>query len=181
MQLTNYFLISSPNLNDQVFGNSLVYICEHDQKGAMGLIINKPFPKENLNLILKETGLINLKPLPNIYLGGPVGMNNGFFLHTSKYSTKGTQQISNELSITSNNIVIDDLVKGIGPKKYRFSLGYTGWDKNQLDKEVENGDWLLIPSSSKLIFNTPDEKKWNEASSELGVNIMNITGNTGLA
>ena len=97
MQLTNYFLISSTNLNDQIFGHSLIYICEHDNKGAMGLIINKPFPKENLNLILKETGLINLKPLPNIYLGGPVGMNNGFFLHTSKYFTQGTQQISNKL------------------------------------------------------------------------------------
>ena len=181
MQLTNYFLISSPHLNDQVFGNSLIYICEHDQKGAMGFIINKPFPKDNLNLILKETGLINLNPLPKIYLGGPVGLNNGFFIHTSKYSTKGTQQISNELSITSNNIVVDDLANGIGPKKFRFSLGYTGWDKNQLDKEVENGDWLLMPSSSKLIFNIPDEKKWNKASSELGVNIMNITGNTGLA
>ena len=94
MKLTNYFLISSPHLNDQVFGHSLIYICEHDTKGALGFIINKPFPKENLTPILKETGLINLNPLPNIYLGGPVGINNGFFLHTSKYSIKGTQKIS---------------------------------------------------------------------------------------
>ena len=181
MKLTNYFLISSPNLDDQLFEHSLIYICEHDNKGAMGLIINKPFPKENLNLILEETGLINLKPLPNIYLGGPVGMNNGLFLHTSKYYTQGTQQISNELSITSNNIVINDLSKGIGPKNFRFSLGYTGWDKDQLDKEVENGDWLLMPSSSKLIFKIPDEKKWSKASSQFGVDLMNISGNTGFA
>ena len=181
MQLKDYFIISSSHLNDQVFGHSLIYICEHDNKGAMGLIINKPFPKKNLNLILKETGLINLKPLPSIYLGGPVGMNNGFFLHTSKYFTKGTQKISNNLSITSNNSVIDDLSNGIGPKNYRFSLGYTGWDKDQLDKEIENGDWLLMPSSSKLIFNTPDDKKWDKVSSLLGVDIMNITGNTGFA
>ena len=181
MNLTNYFLISSPNLNDHIFGHSLVYICEHDNNGAMGLIINKPFPQENLNIILKETGLIDLKPLPNIYLGGPVGMNNGLFLHTSKYSTKGTQKISNEISITSNNSVIHDLSNGIGPENFRFSLGYTGWDKKQLDTEVENGDWLLMPASSQLIFNIPDEKKWHKASSEFGVDITNIHGNAGFA
>ena len=147
----------------------------------MGLIINKPFPEKNLNLILNETGLINLKPLPTIYLGGPVGMNNGFFLHTSKYSTKGTQQISNELSITSNNNVITDIAKGKGPKEFRFSLGYTGWGKGQLDNEIKNGDWLLMPSSLKFIFNIPDEKKWGKISSELGVDITNISANTGFA
>ena len=181
MNLTNYFLISSPNLNDQVFGQSLIYICEHDNNGAMGLIINKPFPKNNLNIILKQTGLINLKPLPNVYLGGPVGITNGFFLHTSQYSSKGTQQISNDLSITSNNIIVNDLKNGIGPNYFRFSLGYTGWDKNQLNNEVENGDWLLMPASKKLIFNIPDEKKWDTASSQFGVDIMNISGNTGFA
>ena len=76
---------------------------------------------------------------------------------------------------------VDDLSNGLGPENYRFCLGYTGWDKNQLDKEIENGDWLLMPSSSKLIFNTPDEKKWSKASSKLGVDIMNIGGNAGFA
>ena len=181
MQLTNNFLISSPHLDDQIFGQSLIYICEHNKQGAMGLIINKPFPEEKTNTILKETGLINLNPLPNIYLGGPVGINNGFFLHNSTYTIEGTQQISNNLSITSNLQVIEDLSSGIGPKNYRFSLGYTGWDKNQLNEEIENGDWLLMPASLKLIFNTPDNKKWDKASLELGVDIMNISGNTGFA
>ena len=181
MNLTNFFLISSPNLNDNIFNHSLIYICEHDNNGAMGLIINKPFPQENLTLILEETGLIDLKPLPNIYLGGPVGINNGLFLHNSQYNIEGTQKISNEISITSNNLVVDDLSKGIGPKKFRFSLGYTGWAKGQLDKELENGDWLLMPASSQLIFNIPDEQKWLNASSQFGVDIMNISGNAGLA
>ena len=181
MKLTNYFLISNSNITDNVFNQSLIYICDHGNKGAMGLIINKPFPKDNMNLILKETGLINIKPMPNIYFGGPVGINNGFFLHSSTYATKGTQQISNKLSITSNNNIVDDLENGVGPKNFRFSLGYTGWESNQLDKEVENGDWLLMPSSSKLIFHIPDEKKWDKLSLELGVNIMNISGNTGFA
>ncbi len=181
MNLKNHFLISSSHLKDQVFGQSIVYVCEHDNNGAMGFIINKPFPNDNLDIILNETGLINLNPLPNIYLGGPVGMNNGFFIHNSKYKTNGTQKISKNISITSNNKVIDDLANGMGPNKYRFSLGYTGWDKGQLNKEIENGDWLIMPASSKLIFNIPDNKKWDKISSEFGMDLMDITGNTGFA
>ena len=77
--------------------------------------------------------------------------------------------------------IVNDLKNGIGPTYFRFSLGYTGWDKNQLNNEVENGDWLLMPASKKLIFNIPDEKKWDTASSQFGVDIMNISGNTGFA
>ena len=181
MKLKNHILISSSHLEDQVFGRSIIYICEHDKNGAMGFIINKPFPEKNLKLILNETGLNKLEPHPNIYLGGPVGINNGFFIHSSKYSTKGTQKISKTISITSNNKVIDDLTNGTGPTKYQFSLGYAGWDKNQLDKEIENGDWFIMPASSKLIFNTPVNKKWETVTSEFGVDLVQITGNTGFA
>jgi putative transcriptional regulator len=168
-------------LEDQVFGKSIVYICEHDKNGAMGFLINKPFPEKNLKLILQETGLSKLEPHPNIYLGGPVGINNGFFIHTSKYYTEGTQKISKTISITSNLNVIDDLANGLGPNKYRFSLGYAGWDKGQLDQEIENGDWFIMPATSKLIFNTPDSKKWDTVSSEFGIDLVEITGNTGFA
>ena len=181
MKFTNYFLLSMPHMDDLIFGRSIIFICEHDNKGAMGLIINKPFQSNKVNSILKKVGLDILQPNPNIYFGGPVGINNGFFLHTSKYSIDGTFQISDKLSLTSNNLMINDINQGKGPKKYQFSLGYTGWKKDQLDKEVENGDWLVFPSSSKLIFDIPDEKKWNMASSELGIDIMNITGKTGIA
>ena len=89
--------------------------------------------------------------------------------------------LSINLPKINSNQFLEDIAKGIGPKKFRFSLGYTGWGKGQLDKEIENGNWLLMPSSSKLIFNTPDEKKWGKISSELGVDITNISGNTGFA
>ena len=181
MNLKNHILISSSHLEDQLFGKSIVYICEHDKNGAMGFLINKPFPEKNLKLILQETGLSKLEPHPNIYLGGPVGINNGFFIHTSKYYTEGTQKISKTISITSNLNVIDDLANGLGPNKYRFSLGYAGWDKGQLDQEIENGDWFIMPATSKLIFNTPDSKKWDTVSSEFGIDLVEITGNTGFA
>lgn len=181
MNFSNYFLISMPHMADNLFGKSLIYMCEHDEKGAMGFIVNKPFPNNKMEAILQQTGLHNILPHPDIYFGGPVNLNNGFFLHNSKYSIEGTHQISDDLSITSNNSVIKDIENGKGPDNYRFSLGYTGWSAGQLNKEVENGDWLVMPSSKKIIFETPDEKKWEKAAKEYGIDILNLSGQSGLA
>ena len=181
MNLTNHLLISMPHLSDQIFGKSLIYVCEHDDNGAMGIIINKPFPLKKDNNILKQMGLNKIIPLPNIYFGGPVEIHHGLFLHNSTYETQGTHQISNSISITSSNTVIDDISNGNGPQNYRFLLGYSGWSAGQINKEVENGDWLAIPASSNLIFETPDRQKWDEACQIIGVNIMNISGSAGLS
>ena len=170
-----------PHLEDQIFGRSLIYMCEHDEKGAMGLIVNKPFPVDKADLILEKIGLNKISPNPGIYFGGPVGINNGFFLHQSTYTTEGTHQISDNLSITSNNSVIEDIEKGIGPDDFRFSLGYAGWAEGQLNKEVENGDWLVMPSSTDFIFDTPDDQKWRKVAMQFGIDIMNVSGNTGIA
>ncbi len=170
-----------PHMADQIFGRSLIYICEHDEKGAMGLIINKPFPNDKAELILEKTGLNKISPNPGIYLGGPVDINNGFFLHQSTYNTKGTHQISDNLSITSNNSVIEDITNGQGPEQFRFSLGYAGWGEGQLNREVENGDWLVMPSNQEIIFNLPDEQKWRQAALQFGIDIMDVSGNTGIA
>jgi putative transcriptional regulator len=111
-KFSNNFLLSMPNLNDSVFGESLIYICDHNKSGAMGIIINKPMPEKNIKNILKETSLEQLKPKIKIYFGGPVDLGVGMFLHSHGYKTKGTINISRSIENGHWLLVptIDDLI-----------------------------------------------------------------------
>ena len=173
---SNNFLLSMPHLNESVFSESLIYICTHDNSGAMGIIINKPIETKNIQNILKETGLNQLKREIEIYLGGPVDVEIPIFLHDKKYQTTNTLSISKTVSMSSNIDIIEDIKKGTGPDKFKFMLGYSGWGKGQLEKEIENGDWLLIPANDYLIFNTPSSKIFQIAQSLSGIDIKTFTG-----
>ena len=183
--LSNNFLISMPHVNDPVFKKSLVYVCSHDDNGAMGLIINKPISdlklKEEADSILKETRLSRINPTPDIYFGGPVDLNMGIILHPLDYKTKKTIKISNQIGVTSDSKILNDIVIGKGPSMFRFSIGYAGWSDGQLEDEFENGDWLIVPSNSEMIFDMPDEQKWTYINNKLGIDLNQFSGNGGLA
>ena len=174
---SNNFLLSMPHLKDSIFSDSLIYICNHSiESGAMGIIINKPMPLKNMNNILKEMGLEQLKPQLDIYFGGPVDIGVGMFLHDQQYKTKGTLNISSSISLSSNIKIINDIKNGSGPKKFKFALGYAGWEKGQLEKEIENGDWLLVPSNDELIFNENPSEILREVTAIIDVDINNFSG-----
>lgn len=173
---SNNFLLSMPHLNDSIFGESLIYICTHDSSGTMGIIINKPMPPKNIDNILKETGLEQLKPTLNIYFGGPVDIEIGMFLHNYHYKTKGTISISKSISLSSNINIIKDIKNGKGPEKFKFALGYAGWGEGQLEAELENGDWLLIPSDDDLIFNIDHTRILQKVKSLIDIDINNFSG-----
>lgn len=183
--LSNHFLVSMPQINDPIFRETIIYICSHDKNGAMGLIINKSVNELDLNQetneILKQTKLHNIEPTPNIYFGGPVDLNMGIILHPLDYSTKKTIKISNKIGVTSDSKILSDIIKGFGPSMFRFSIGYTGWDNGQLEKEFQNGDWLVMPSNSEIIFNMPDEQKWQYVNNKLGIQISDLSGMSGFA
>ncbi len=183
--LSNNFLISMPHVNDPVFKKSLIYICNHDKDGAMGLIINKPISSLKLNQevdsILKETNLFKIQPTPDVYFGGPVDLNMGIILHPLDYITKKTIKISNQLGVTSDSKIINDIIKGNGPSVFRFSIGYAGWSNGQLEEEFSNGDWLMLPSKLDVIFTMPDEQKWEYINNKLGIDISTISGSGGFA
>jgi len=178
---TNHFLIAMPHMMDTIFKRGLVYICDHDEKGAMGLMINKPMMSQDVQKILSQTHLDELDPFPSVYFGGPVSMDHGFFLHDRGYSIDGTFPVSKDLSLTTNPHIIDDILRGKGPKKFRFALGYSGWAAGQLEREITNGDWLVMPASSDFIFKTPDQSKWEDAARQFGIDIMDFTGPMGQA
>ena len=166
---------------DPIFGQSLIYICEHNEDGAMGLIINKPLQKEQSHNILKETGLNKILKLNSVYFGGPVSPEKGFILHDSTYKSKETLLVSNTAGISFSDDIIDDIKNGDGPNSYRLIMGYAGWDTGQLKQELENGDWMIMPSSKDLIFSKIDEHKWNIAISSLNINTNDFSGQSGLA
>ena len=176
--LSNIFLINMPHLSkDPIFGQSLIYICEHNEEGAMGLIINKPFQKEQSTDILKEIGLRKQM----VYFGGPVSPEKGFILHDVNYKKDETLLVSNTAGVSYSDEVLDDIKNGSGPNNYRLVMGYSGWDSGQLEKEVENGDWMIMPSSKELIFSKTDKNKWNIAIKNMNINFNDFSGQSGLA
>ena len=105
----------------------------------------------------------------------------GLVLHEAGYKVEGTLPVSNTIALTSNKQIINDLKTGDGPEKFRFSMGYTGWEQGQLEREIENGDWLLMPAELEFIFSLPDIEKWQTATTRLGIDISDLGGSAGIA
>lgn len=178
---SNHFLISMPHMRDPIFAKSVIYVCDHNPDGAMGVIVNKPMISENAAGILQQTGLGHIEPIPNIYFGGPVGLEMGLILHDPGYNIEGTKAISKTLALTSNKQIVEDMMDGNGPDIFRFSFGYAGWGVGQIEREIENGDWLLMPADSNFIFSFPDQEKWQKAAAKFGIDILDLGGSAGIA
>ncbi len=178
---SNHFLISMPHMNDPIFTKSLIYMCENTSEGSLGLIINKPMVSQNAVDILQKTGLEGIQPAPEVYFGGPVNIEMGLILHDAGYEIEGTLSVSNAIALTSNKQILNDLKKGGGPEQFRFSMGYAGWGKGQLEREIENGDWLPMPADRDFIFSVPDTKKWKTAATQFGIDISDLGGSAGIA
>ena len=174
-KITNQFLIALPNMVDPIFKKSIIYICEHNKDGYMGLIINKPIDNNNAK-IFTEINTMCTNKLSAIYFGGPVNLNQGIVLHDNNYSINETSKISENISLTSNEEIMNDIEQDIGPSSYKFIIGYSGWAIGQLEKEVENGDWLVTSLDEKAIFDFSEEKKWTTIFSKLGLDVNLFTG-----
>ncbi len=177
--LRNHFLITTPQSNESLFNKGIIYICEHNKDGAMGVMINKPIP--DIEKVLSKFDLKNISPKPSVYLGGPVDLNKGFVIHQNDYETNGTIEVSKKISLTSNLKIISDILDGNGPDNFRFVLGYSGWGPGQLENELKRGDWMILPADQKLIFNTPDNIMWKTAYMKLGINVGDFGGQSGIS
>jgi len=174
IDLTNQFLIAMPGMADDTFAGTVVYLCEHNEKGALGLVINKPiditlknlFEKVELSLDREE-----LAELP-VYFGGPVQTERGFVLHerqgTDSAAYSSTMSIPGGLEMTTSKDVLEALSSGAGPKKILVTLGYSGWQAGQLEDELGRNGWLTVNADPAIIFDTPIEKRYDRAVSLLG-------------
>ena len=168
--LQGKFLISSPNIKDDVFKKSLIYIISDNEDGSMGIIVNKPAQRVNLNYLLGENTK-NIIQQPQVYFGGPVELDKGFILHTNDYKNdKNHIKLDNGLILSSDFSTIKEIVLGSGPSKSILALGYTGWSSFQLHAELKKNDWFELNLNTDIIFAKNHRKKWDLAISKLGIN-----------
>ena len=182
--LENHILISMPHLQDPYFNKSIVLICEHSNDGALGLIINKAFEKAKLKMLFNNIDNEDddiLKIAPKLFFGGPVFIERGILLHSNSYNSKDSIKISDQFSITSSNKILKDINNSNSLKNYKLMLGHAGWTSGQLEKEIENGDWLMQSTSIDFVFNTNESKMWQIAAKSFGVELSEISGFGGSA
>lgn len=180
--LRDHFLIAMPGLNDSSFAHTVTYICEHSDKGAMGLVINSATPMQ-LSEVFAQMGLDDSASIGDqiIMSGGPVQQERGFVLHPTGSQWQSTLEVSADISLTASRDIISALAEGRGPQKYLVALGYAGWGEGQLEAEIAANSWLTVPADKEIIFDTPFEQRWAAAARSLGVDVNLIAGTAGHA
>ncbi|MES2091717.1 MAG: YqgE/AlgH family protein [Pseudomonadota bacterium] len=175
INLSNQFLIAMPGMADGNFGGTVVYLCEHTNQGALGLIINRPIDINLKNLFEKVDLSLDRDDLASrpVYLGGPVQTERGFVLHDQLDDEGGhyssTLKIPGGLEMTTSRDVLEAISNGAGPRRVFITLGYSGWGAGQLEEELGRNGWLNVAADPSIIFDTPVEERYDKALSLLGI------------
>jgi putative transcriptional regulator len=192
MNLTHHFLIAMPGLEDDAFAKSVVYLCEHSERGAMGLVINKP-ADISLQALFDKVELplrrADLSQSP-VFQGGPVQTERGFVLHEafigndidpteSVYAS--TMAIPGGLEMTTSKDVLEALSTGAGPRRVLVSLGYSAWGEGQLEAELGENSWLTVEADLSVIFDTPVDQRYDKALLLLGLQAWMLSPEAGHA
>jgi putative transcriptional regulator len=202
INLTHHFLIAMPGLDDAIFGKSVVYLCEHSERGALGLVINKPSDLRLRNLFEKVDLPLHRDDLVEqpVLKGGPVHTERGFVLHEAmvldtpansereagddegpEMAYASTLRIPGGLEMTTSKDVLEALSTGAGPKRVLVSLGYSAWGQGQLESEIAENSWLTVGADTRIIFDTPIEQRYEQAMALLGLQPWMISGEAGHA
>ena len=187
IDLTNPVLIAMPGMADGTFEGSVVYLCEHTERGALGLVINKPIDIKLKNLFEKVELTLDREELAEqpVFFGGPVQTERGFVLHEragddgAAYSS--TMSVPGGLDMTTSKDVLEALSSGAGPKRVLITLGYSGWQAGQLEDEIGRNGWLTVDADPAIIFDTPIDRRYERALSLLGVDPRMLSQEVGHA
>jgi len=182
--LTGKMLIAMPGMGDPRFAHSVVFLCDHSDDGAMGLIVNKPTPDMRFGDLLKQLNLQKGDGVRNIrvHFGGPVEHGRGFVLHSTDYTSKtGTIEVNDMVSMTATLDVLEELALGQGPDRSMLALGYAGWGAGQLEDEILQNGWLTCDPDDMLLFGRADEHKWAAALKSIGVDPLSLSAVAGRA
>ena len=190
INLTNQFLIAMPGMADETFSGAVVYLCEHTEKGALGLVINKPIDIKLKNLFEKVELTLDREDLAEapVYYGGPVQTERGFVLHERLDGDEGegghynsSLSIPGGLEMTTSKDVLEALSNGAGPKRILVTLGYSGWGAGQLEDELGRNGWINVNAEPGIIFDTPVEQRYDKALSLLGIDPRMLSQEAGHA
>jgi putative transcriptional regulator len=182
--LEGKLLIAMPGMADERFAQTVIYICAHSAKGAMGIVINKPIPGLSFSELMKQLQIetrTTTGDFPILY-GGPVETGRGFVLHSGDYEgNDSTLPVSEDISLTATLDILRAMAEGRGPKKALFALGYAGWAPGQVETEFQSNGWLHCNADPSIVFGIDPQAKWATALSRLGVGPSGLVANTGRA
>lgn len=192
INLTHHFLIAMPGMEDERFARSVVYMCEHSARGALGIVINKPSDinvKHLFDKVELPLGRADLVAAP-VFQGGPVATERGFVLHEPVFTGAdkpeeavyaSTMTIPGGLEMTTSKDVLEALSTGAGPRKVLISLGYSQWGEGQLESELAENSWLTVDADASVIFDTPVDQRYDKALKLLGLEAWMLSRDAGHA
>lgn len=170
MNLTNHFLVAMPNMDDPMFGGSVVYLCSHGEEGAMGLIVNKPSPI-GMEVVFQAAE----RPTPerfqnsSVLVGGPVQTDRGYVLHTPIGDWQNTLAVTDDTALTTSGDILDALDDAEEVAKILLTIGYASWAPGQLEQELARNDWLTVAADHEILFDLPPQARYAAALDKLGV------------
>ena len=180
-------LLAMPVMGDNRFAKAVIYLCAHDENGAMGLVINQVVPGLEFGSLLKELNVATDITIPSdivtmpVINGGPVETARGFLLHSKDFKHDDTVDINERFSLTGTIDALKEVAQGHGPKDMVFTLGYAGWSAGQLDSELQQNSWLTCDASENLIFGTKPQDMWDAAIATLGFDPSLLSADAGHA
>ena len=181
--LANQLLIAMPGMADPNFSSTVTLICEHNDEGALGIVINRPLDLtlgglfEQLELDDADPGVAGAPVL----MGGPVGPERGFVLHDCEHRYENSLAVSSEIYLTLSRDIIDAMATGGGPSKSLVALGYAGWEAGQLENEMLANSWLNVPATTDIVFDLPFSDRWAAAAREIGIDLSRMSPDAGHA
>ncbi|MBU1424627.1 MAG: YqgE/AlgH family protein [Gammaproteobacteria bacterium] len=181
--LTNHFLIAMPAMTDPFFAKSLTYVCEHNDQGAMGIVVNRPISLTlselfaQINMPLKPTELEDVL----VHFGGPVQTDRGFVLHDEGGPWQSTLHVNDKIGLTTSKDILQAVGEGQGPRHLLVTLGYAGWSEGQLEQELADNAWLSVPASEHILFDLPPEERLPAAMALLGIDYATLSDEAGHA
>ena len=168
--LVGKLLVASPQVTEAVFSHTVILIVEHNDQGALGIVINQPFEEKTIGSLLDAFGKSDdsVQGKVQVFAGGPMEPGVGFIIHTIDYHRAETQPIDSHIAMTASVEVLRDIGHGKGPRKSLVAFGYAGWGPGQLEVELARHDWLTIPEDPALIFDDDRKKVWDDAMAQMG-------------
>ncbi|PSJ80579.1 YqgE/AlgH family protein [Neisseria iguanae] len=170
MNLANYFLVAMPDMDDPFFQNSVIYVCEHGEEGALGIIINKPSP-----ITMDMIFAVSARNIPlrmqheSVMMGGPVQVDRGYVVHTPLGNWQSTLTVTGQIALTSSRDIIENLSEPGAVDKALVSIGYSSWSKGQLERELADNVWLTVPADEHILFDVPYEYRYAAVFEKLGI------------
>lgn len=181
--LRDHFLLAMPSLSEGIFSQSITYICEHGESGAMGIVINQPLELSVAEIFehLQIDAESDFSSLP-VMAGGPVQVDHGFVLHRDPATAwEASIKVTDSITLSTSRDILRAIAMQEGPRDYLIALGYAGWSAGQLEQELAENAWLTLPADSEIIFSTPHEQRLQAAAAQLGIDMNLISAQAGHA